>query len=44
MNDPFITTRYQNRRHYSVEFLTPNRGGDEHQGKPARNRCGIWIS
>lgn len=36
--DPFVSTRYRNDRDYLVDFLTPNRGSDEHQGKPARMR------
>lgn len=37
--DPFVSTRYRNARDYLVDFLTPNRGSDEHQGKPARMRA-----
>lgn len=29
------TTQYTNRDGYKVEFLTPNRGSDDHSGKPA---------
>lgn len=36
LDDPFITTRYRNASGYDVEFLTPNRGSDEHQRGPAR--------
>jgi hypothetical protein len=36
LNDPFVTTRYRNSRGYDVEFLTPNRGSDEHQGQPTQ--------
>lgn len=36
VNDPFISTRYRNKRDYAVDFLTPNRGSDEHRGRPAR--------
>ena len=36
--DPFVSTRYRSGRDYLVDFLTPNRGSDEHQGKPARMR------
>lgn len=36
VNDPFVTTRYDNRGHYRVEFLTPNRGSDDHLGRPAK--------
>lgn len=36
--DPFVSTRYRNDRDYLVDFLTPNRGSDKHQGKPARMR------
>lgn len=38
MNDPFITSRYANKAGYRVEFLTPNRGSDEHQSQPAKMR------
>ncbi len=38
LGDPFVSTRYRNDRDYLVDFLTPNRGSDEHQGKPARMR------
>jgi hypothetical protein len=34
-----VSTRYRNARDYLVDFLTPNRGSDEHQGKPARMRA-----
>jgi len=37
--DPFVSTRYRSGRDYLVDFLTPNRGSDEHQGKPARMRA-----
>jgi hypothetical protein len=36
ISDPFVTTRFQNKGHFKVEFLTPNRGSDDHQGKPAK--------
>lgn len=36
LDSPFVTTSYVNRARYKVEFLTPNRGGDEHQAKPAK--------
>ncbi len=39
VNDPFVTTAYRNSKKYKVEFLTPNRGSDEHQGKPARMKA-----
>lgn len=39
LGDPFVTTRYKNRRDYAVDFLTPNRGSDDHQGRPARMRA-----
>jgi hypothetical protein len=38
VSDPFVSTRYRNARDYLVDFLTPNRGSDDHQGKPARMR------
>jgi hypothetical protein len=34
LDDPFVSTQYRNRAGYRVNFLTPNRGSDEHQGKP----------
>ncbi|HEY2275225.1 MAG TPA: GSU2403 family nucleotidyltransferase fold protein [Steroidobacteraceae bacterium] len=36
VSDAFVSTRYRNGRDYLVDFLTPNRGSEEHQGKPAR--------
>ena len=36
INDPFVTSRYRTKSGYKVEFLTPNRGSDDHQGKPAK--------
>ena len=39
INDPFVSTRYRNARDYAVDFLTPNRGSDRHQGKPARMKA-----
>jgi hypothetical protein len=36
LTDPFVSTRYRNNRDYLVDFLTPNRGSDKHQGRPAR--------
>ena len=39
INDPFVSTRYRNRMDYAVDFLTPNRGGALHQGKPARMKA-----
>ena len=36
--DPFVSTRYRNARDYLVDFLTPNRGSDDRQGKPVRMR------
>lgn len=38
VNDPFVTSRYANKAKFKVEFLTPNRGSDQYQGKPARMR------
>src|SRR5262249_30308615 len=38
LSDPFVSTRYRNRRDYLVDFLTPNRGTEERQGKPVRMR------
>lgn len=39
INDPFVTTAYRNGAKYKVEFLTPNRGGNEHQSKPAKMKA-----
>jgi hypothetical protein len=39
VNDPFVTNRYVNKAGYKVEFLTPNRGSEEHQSKPARMKA-----
>lgn len=34
-----MSTRYRNSRDYLVDFLTPNRGSEDHQSKPARMRA-----
>ena len=39
LNDPFVSTRYRNSIGYRVDFLTPNRGADRHQGRPARMKA-----
>ncbi len=39
INDPFVTNRYTNKEGYKVEFLTPNRGSDRHQAKPAKMKA-----
>jgi hypothetical protein len=39
INDPFVTYRYSNSRKFKVEFLTPNRGSDDHQAKPAKMKA-----
>jgi hypothetical protein len=39
INDPFVTVAYRNKAFYRVDFLTPNRGSDEHQGKPVRMKA-----
>jgi len=36
LDDPFVSTQYRNKAGYRVDFLTPNRGSDEHQGKAAK--------
>ena len=33
--DPRRTTQFEAKNQYKVEFLTPNRGSDDHLGKPA---------
>jgi hypothetical protein len=39
IDDPLIATAYRNSARYRVDFLTPNRGSDDHQGKPARMKA-----
>jgi hypothetical protein len=39
LNDPFVSTQYRNKAGYRVDFLTPNRGADRHQDKPARMKA-----
>jgi hypothetical protein len=39
IDDPFISTQYRNTAGYRVDFLTPNRGSDAHQDKPAKMRA-----
>ena len=39
IDEPLVSTAYSNKAHYKVDFLTPNRGSDAHQGKPARMRA-----
>jgi hypothetical protein len=36
LRDPFVSTQYRNSTAYRVDFLTPNRGSDDHQGKPVK--------
>jgi hypothetical protein len=36
LDDPFVSARYRNDGGYKVEFLTPNRGSQDHQRKLAR--------
>jgi hypothetical protein len=36
LEDPFVSARYRNDAGYKAEFLTPNRGSQEHQRKLAR--------
>jgi len=36
LDNPLVSTRYSNAASYKVEFLTPNRGSQDHQGKPAK--------
>jgi hypothetical protein len=33
--DPHRVSRFRTKEGYAVEFLTPNRGSDDHQGRPA---------
>jgi hypothetical protein len=39
IDDPLVSTAYRSKVGYKVDFLTPNRGSDEHQGKPARMKA-----
>jgi hypothetical protein len=39
INDPSISTQYRNSAGYRVDFLTPNRGANQHQAKPARMKA-----
>jgi hypothetical protein len=39
VSDPFVTTAYRNKTFYRVDFLTPNRGSDDLQGRPARMKA-----
>ncbi len=39
VSDPFVSTRYRNAHDYLVDFLTPNRGPEDYQGKPVRMRA-----
>lgn len=39
LSDPFFTARYQNADGFKAEFLTPNRGSDDHQSKLSRMKA-----
>lgn len=39
VDDPFVSSRNRNASGYYVDILTPNRGSDEHQSRPARMRA-----
>jgi hypothetical protein len=39
ISDPFVTTSYRNAAKYKVDMLTPNRGSDDHQDKPAKMKA-----
>lgn len=39
INDPVVSVRYRNGRDYAVDFLTPNRGSDDFQTRPARMKA-----
>jgi hypothetical protein len=39
IDDPFVSGAYRNALHYRVDMLTPNRGSEEHQGKPAKMKA-----
>lgn len=39
LDDPLVSTAYRNKARYRIDFLTPNRGSDDHQSKPAKMRA-----
>jgi hypothetical protein len=39
IDDPFVSVAYRNDRQYRVDFLTPNRGSDDHQSRPAKMKA-----
>lgn len=39
MRTHWPSTQYRNSSAYRVDFLTPNRGSDDHQGKPAKMKA-----
>lgn len=39
LSDPFVSAAYRNGRGYRVDILTPNRGGDALQERPARMKA-----
>jgi hypothetical protein len=39
VNDPFVSTTYRNQARYRVDMLTPNRGSEEHQARPAHMKA-----
>lgn len=39
LNGTFVTSRYSNKRGFKVEFLTPNRGAEQHQSRPAKMKA-----
>jgi len=39
VDDPFVSSQFRNRAGFRVDFLTPNRGADEHQGRPVRMKA-----
>jgi hypothetical protein len=39
LTDPFVSVRYRNKLDYAVDILTPNRGSDDHMGKPVRMKA-----
>ena len=39
ISDPFVSVAYRNSLNYRVDFLTPNRGSDDHQDKPAKMKA-----
>ena len=39
IDDPIVSVAYRNDRQYRVDFLTPNRGSNDHQNRPAKMKA-----